>query len=78
MPASLLGQLGRHFDAHQVYNSVLTARERGMGPDHPDTLRCRHNLAPGFHRRPGWPGDRARHRQLLQFGRLETHWKTFR
>ncbi|MBK3581953.1 protein kinase, partial [Streptomyces sp. MBT65] len=43
--AAVLGQLGRHFDAHQVYTSVLAARERTMGPDHPDTLRCRHNLA---------------------------------
>ncbi|NEE51191.1 tetratricopeptide repeat protein, partial [Streptomyces sp. SID8455] len=43
--AYVLGQLGRHFEAHQVYAAVLAARERSMGPDHPDTLRCRHNLA---------------------------------
>ena len=36
---------GRHFEAHQGYAAVLAARERTMGPDHPDTLRCRHNLA---------------------------------
>lgn len=43
--AYVLGQLGRHFEAYQVYTSVLAAREHAMGPDHPDTLRCRHNLA---------------------------------
>ena len=27
------------------YAAVLASRERTMGPDHPDTLRCRHKLA---------------------------------
>ncbi|MEU5209107.1 tetratricopeptide repeat protein [Streptomyces sp. NPDC020742] len=36
---------GRHFEAHQVYAEVLTGQERALGPDHPDTLGCRHHLA---------------------------------
>ncbi len=53
--AYVLGQLGRHFEAHQAYTAVLAVRERAMGPDHPDTLRRRHNLAFNLSR-PGPPG----------------------
>ena len=34
-----------YFEAHEVYAAVLASRERTMGHEHPDTLRCRHNLA---------------------------------
>ncbi|MEE4419746.1 serine/threonine-protein kinase [Streptomyces bugieae] len=40
-----LGDDGRYFEAHQIYAEVLAAQERTLGPDHPDTLDCRHHLA---------------------------------
>ncbi|WP_030798750.1 serine/threonine-protein kinase [Streptomyces sp. NRRL S-337] len=40
-----LGEDGRYFEAHQIYAEVLAAQERTLGPDHPDTLDCRHHLA---------------------------------
>ncbi|MGW1373639.1 tetratricopeptide repeat protein [Streptomyces sp. NPDC002446] len=40
-----LGRRGRYFEAHQCYAEVLAAQERTLGPDHPDTLGCRHHLA---------------------------------
>ncbi|MFF4604715.1 tetratricopeptide repeat protein [Streptomyces sp. NPDC001339] len=39
------GRQGRYFEAHQIYAEVLTGQERALGPDHPDTLSCRHHLA---------------------------------
>ncbi|MEK8170033.1 tetratricopeptide repeat protein [Streptomyces sp. M19] len=45
-----------------MYVAVLGARERSMGPDHPDTLRCRHNFA--FN--------------LARLGRLEDAYRTAR
>ncbi|MFI0789231.1 tetratricopeptide repeat protein [Streptomyces lydicus] len=40
-----LSRRGRCFEAHQVYAEVLTGLGRALGPDHPDTLSCRHHLA---------------------------------
>ncbi|MFD8544794.1 tetratricopeptide repeat protein [Streptomyces sp. NPDC059649] len=40
-----LGDEGRYFEAHQIYAEVLAAQEHALGPDHPDSLDCRHHLA---------------------------------
>ncbi|GAU67387.1 serine/threonine-protein kinase [Streptomyces sp. NBRC 110611] len=40
-----LARRGRCFEAHQIYAEVLTGQEHALGPDHPDTLSCRHHLA---------------------------------
>ncbi|MEU9121528.1 serine/threonine-protein kinase [Streptomyces sp. NPDC048506] len=39
------GRAGQYVEAHQIYAEVLAGQERVLGPDHPDTLSCRHHLA---------------------------------
>ncbi|MGD3106977.1 protein kinase domain-containing protein [Streptomyces sp. YGL11-2] len=48
--ARQLAEIGRHFEAHRLFTEVLAGRERTLGPDHPDTLDCRHHLAVGLGR----------------------------
>ena len=36
---------GKHSEAEQLYRQVLEVRERVLGPEHPDTLKTKHNLA---------------------------------
>ncbi|WP_274917278.1 serine/threonine-protein kinase [Streptomyces sp. WZ-12] len=43
-----LARAGRHFEAQERYGEVLAGRERLLGPDHPDTLGCRHHVAVGL------------------------------
>jgi tetratricopeptide (TPR) repeat protein len=38
-------EVGRLDEAIQLYTRTLTDRERVLGPDHPDTLLSRNNLA---------------------------------
>jgi tetratricopeptide (TPR) repeat protein len=58
-------ELGRHANALELGEQVLTARRRVLGPDHPDTLWSMNNLAIDYVR-AGRPGDASRlHRQVL-------------
>lgn len=43
--AWLLYSTGRYDEAEPLFRNTLTARERVLGPDHPDTLSSRNNLA---------------------------------
>ena len=40
--------VGRYDEAITLHEATLTARERVLGPDHPDTLHSRNNLAVGY------------------------------
>ncbi|MFI7896532.1 tetratricopeptide repeat protein, partial [Streptomyces sp. CACIS-1.16CA] len=40
-----LNDLGEHQQAADLHQHVLTDRERVLGPNHPDTLTSRNNLA---------------------------------
>ena len=42
-------------DAIPLYERAVRDRERIQGPDHPDTLGGRGNLASAYHRPAGWP-----------------------
>ncbi|MFJ5678148.1 tetratricopeptide repeat protein [Streptomyces sp. NPDC093097] len=46
--AHALARAGRHFEAQEHLGAVLAGRERLLGPDHPDTLGCRHHVAVGL------------------------------
>ncbi|WP_438489120.1 protein kinase domain-containing protein [Streptomyces sp. S186] len=48
--AHALAGADRHFEAQELRTEVLAVRERLLGPDHPDTLGCRHDLAVGLGR----------------------------
>ncbi|MFJ9618648.1 serine/threonine-protein kinase [Streptomyces noursei] len=48
--AHTLARASRHFEAQELFTEVLAGRERLLGPDHPDTLGCRHHLAVGLGR----------------------------
>ncbi|MCB5166483.1 tetratricopeptide repeat protein [Streptomyces bambusae] len=43
--AACLDTMGRHDQALDLHEQVLSESERLLGPDHPDTLRARSNLA---------------------------------
>jgi len=43
--ASYLGYSGSYVAAREVSQGMLDARDRVLGPEHPDTLTARHNLA---------------------------------
>ncbi|WP_354599017.1 tetratricopeptide repeat protein [Streptomyces sp. JL1001] len=40
-----MNELGEHRQAADLHQRVLTDRQRVLGPDHPDTLASRSNLA---------------------------------
>jgi hypothetical protein len=40
--------VGRHQDGIALDEATLAARERLLGPEHPDTLASRSNLAKGY------------------------------
>ncbi|MGV4925046.1 tetratricopeptide repeat protein [Streptomyces sp. BHT-5-2] len=48
--AHALAGADRHFEAQELRTEVLAGRERLLGPDHPDTLGCRHDIAVGLGR----------------------------
>jgi serine/threonine protein kinase len=63
--ANSYAALGRHADARELYEEVLTALKAARGPDHPDTLAAMNNLANGY-QRLGWHADALRlHDQTL-------------
>jgi hypothetical protein len=41
--------VGRLDEAITLYTATLAGRERVLGPDHPDTLLSRNNLAAAYH-----------------------------
>ena len=41
----LLCVSGKHGEAEQLHRKVLKARQRVLGPEHPDTLASQNNLA---------------------------------
>jgi hypothetical protein len=43
--AGMLAQQGKYDQAEQTYREVLGDRLRVLGPDHPDTLATRHEVA---------------------------------
>jgi tetratricopeptide (TPR) repeat protein len=43
--AGMLAQQGKYEQAEQTYREVLGDRLRVLGPDHPDTLATRHEIA---------------------------------
>ena len=43
--ALTLYQQGRYAEAEPLYKRSLAIREKGLGPDHPDTATVRGNLA---------------------------------
>jgi Tetratricopeptide repeat len=59
--AHYLGSIGNYAAAHDFHQRVLKARERVLGPEHPDTLTARHQLA----RWTGQAGDPAAARDLF-------------
>jgi Tetratricopeptide repeat len=59
--ADYLGSSGSYPAARSLQRRVLDARERAVGPEHPDTLAARHELG----RRSGQAGDRAAARDLF-------------
>ncbi|WP_285529795.1 tetratricopeptide repeat protein [Streptomyces lavendulae] len=65
--AYALNALGRHQEAADLNATTLAARENMLGPDHPDTLTSRNNLAAaqqhqqaGTRRGRRWRGRRDR------------------
>ena len=59
--ANYLGSSGSYAAARDLQRRVLDAREQVLGPEHPDTLTARHNLACWT----GQAGDPAAARDLL-------------
>ena len=59
--ASYLGSSGSYAAARDLQRRVLDARERVLGPEHPDTLNARANLASWT----GQAGDPAAARDLF-------------
>ncbi|MEU0382767.1 tetratricopeptide repeat protein, partial [Streptomyces cyaneofuscatus] len=55
--ARALNELGRHQEAVDLHQRTLTDYERVLGPDHPNTLTSRSNLASALNaaaRRQQW------------------------
>lgn len=48
MLASAYRTVGRSAEATAISEQALAARERVLGPDHPDTLASRNNLANAY------------------------------
>lgn len=46
--AGVYQEAGRLTDALPLFEATLAARERILGPDHPDTLTSRNNLATAY------------------------------
>ncbi len=49
-------EAGRVAEAIPLHEQTLTASERVLGPDHPDTLTSRHNLAYAY-QKAGQPSE---------------------
>ncbi|MGC2004038.1 tetratricopeptide repeat protein, partial [Trebonia sp.] len=63
--ANYLGARGSYTSALELQQRVLEARERSLGPEHPDTLTARHSLASWTGQAGDAAGARDRYAALL-------------
>ena len=59
---------GDHAGAEAEYRDVLAAELRVLGPDHPDTLATRHQIAREMAARGDHAGAEAEYRDVLAAG----------
>jgi hypothetical protein len=66
----MVGCAGKHAEAEQVHREVLEARQRVLGPEHPDTLRSMNNLGTALQDqgKAGWARGRAAMSMLMSCG----------
>jgi tetratricopeptide (TPR) repeat protein len=64
--ADLLVAQGKYSDAEKVFRSVIEARTRVLGPEHPDTLDSRHRLIYALTRQTKYPEAESEARAVLQ------------
>jgi tetratricopeptide (TPR) repeat protein len=64
--ADLLVAQGKYSDAEKLFRSVIEARARTLGPEHPDTLDIRHKLIYALSRQSKYAEAEAEARQVLK------------
>jgi tetratricopeptide (TPR) repeat protein len=64
--ADLLVAQGRYGDAEKLFRSVIEARTRALGPEHPDTLDSRHRLIYALSRQSKYAEAEAEAREVLR------------
>ena len=64
--ADLLVAQGKYSDAEKVLRSVIEARARVLGPEHPDTLDSRHRLVYALTRQTKYPEAESEARVVLK------------
>jgi len=64
--ADLLVAQGKYSNAEKVFRSVIEARTRALGPEHPDTLDSRHRLIYALSRQSRYAEAEAEARQVLK------------
>ena len=64
--ADLLVAQGRYSDAEKLFRSVIEARTRALGPEHPDTLDSRHRLIYALSRQSKYAEAEAEAREMLR------------
>jgi tetratricopeptide (TPR) repeat protein len=64
--ADLLVAQGKYSDAEKLFRSVIEARARALGPEHPDTLDSRHRLIYALSRQSKYAEAEAEARQVLR------------
>ncbi len=64
--ADLLVAQGKFSDAEKRFRSVIEARTRALGPEHPDTLDSRHRLIYALSRQSKYAEAEAEARQVLK------------
>ncbi len=60
-----MAELGKHAEAEAEFQDILTAQLRVQGPDHPDTLAARSEIAIEMVRRGKLAGAEAEFRDIL-------------
>jgi plasmid stability protein len=65
MTARYQAEQGLHAHAETQFRDVLAIRLRVLGPDHPDTLTTRHQIAVAMSARGDHPGAEAEYRDVL-------------
>ena len=64
--ADLLVAQGKYSNAEKVFRSVIEARTRALGPEHPDTLDSRHRLIYALSRQSRYAEAEAEAREVLR------------
>jgi tetratricopeptide (TPR) repeat protein len=64
--ADLLVAQGKYSNAETVFRSVIEARTRALGPEHPDTLDSRHRLIYALSRQSKYAEAEAEAREVLR------------